>query len=539
MLIQARPDKRGNLKTTTINDDWFTDVTSRSSQANEYAAYHSVSYCYRAIDIRARTVSTMPYEWSDPNHMVARALDPVLPGLLWLIEASLSVYGAAYVRNNVNRFGVPKPRWLLPTTITPRYEPHKGLVWFDRTSVYDGKQSYEQIPLNEITYLWYPNLFSEVGSGVSPTRVALHAANVLIGLDEFSAQYFNRGAIKAVLLQAGSNDPLQGTPPKEELDRLRIWWRNLVQGVRNAFNSVVVSTQINPVVIGDGLQELDESKVIGTRIEDISVAYGVPLSLMLPRAATYATAQQDYINLYTTTTIPECELIFDLLNSQLLAPYGLTLKAMPQNTEVMAYAETLRAEGLAQLVERGILTLNEARERIGLEPLDDTAQPIEFTQALLESGAFGINDIRSSYGLNPVDTAEDDRYRQFNRVFSALRAAKEAGMSLQQAADYIGVSLPQPPAPPTPSQPQPLPSLADPTPGNSDQGGGDDAEMQALRSLYADVERLYLNNLAIDSTLIRELQLLNQASEDTNEQTTKNDGTPDGTSDDTTAQTYP
>lgn len=534
MFLKAA-QKGKNLKVSTVNDDLFTDIGTRN-QAGEYLAYHSVSYCYRAIDIRARSVSTIPLEWNTPDHLVTQALTPLLPSLFWLIEASLAIYGAAYILNGHNQFGVPKPRWLLPTTITPRYIPNEGLAWFDRVTVYEGEKSYEQLSLDEVTYFWYPNLFSEMGSGVSPTRVALHAANVLIGLDEFSAQYFQRGAIKAVLLQAGSNDPLQGTPPKEEIDRLRWWWKNLVQGVRNAFNSVVVTTQVNPVVIGEGLQELDESKVIGTRIEDISVAYGVPLSLMLPKAATYATAQQDFLNLFTLTTIPETELICNILNSQLLARYGLELHPVPEKTDVMSFAEMQRATALRDLVDSNILTLDEARERLGLEPLGDRATPIEFTDALLQSGAFSINDIRASYGLDSVDASTEEKFREFNRTFSLLRAAKDAGMDLDQAAQFIGITLPKPPEVvygtentanlPTQATTQPITGVGEQT---------IDQETQALRSLYKDVERLYLGSVKIDSSLLAELQNLIGEPNETIGQVIS---TQNGTSDDS-SQTYP
>lgn len=520
MSILQYARKGSNIKVSTIDDDLFVDTNS--TQANEFMAYNSVSYCYRAIDMRAKGVSTLPYEWNNPDHLVAQALDKVLPNLLWLIEASLSIYGAAYLLNNANKYNIVKPRWLLPTTIQPRYEPHIGLVGFDRASLYNGKSSYERLSLEEITYFWYPNMFSEMGYGASPTRVALHEANVLIGLDEFSAKYLQRGAIKAVLLQAGTNDPLQGTPPKEELDRLRIWWRNLVQGVRSAWNSVVVTTQVNPVVIGDGLHELDETKVVDTRIKSICVAYGVPLSLMLPEAANYATAQIDYLNLYKQTIVPEAQLICNLLNAQLLAPYGLTITPAPERTDVFAYSETERANGLAALVERGILTLSEARERLGLPELEDTSPPIEFTEALINSGAFGINDIRASYGLEPVDSTKEEKYRDLNQTFSLFRAAKDAGLSTEVAAQMIGVTLP---------------TTETTTPVIEAQGVPDnnvEPDTEALNELYKSVEQMYLNSLRIDSTLLSELQNLGSIDNELQEHEPTN-----GTTDDKAIQRYP
>lgn len=505
--------KRNEVKALNISDDnLFTAAYGGKTSRNEYLTYHTVGACFRCINLRAQSVMDAPYVWNDPEHPVAQFLDTKLPALLFLVEASLSIYGSAYLLKEKNRYGVPNPRWVLSTTINPYYEPNRGLVRFDRVTVFEGTKHYQQIPLEDIVYLWYPNMFSETGHGTSPTRVALGSANVLIGLDVFAERYFRTGAIKTVLLQLGSDDPLQGTPPKEERDRITRWWKNLVGGVHNAHESVVVSSQINPVTIGEGLHELDTRALVENRREDICISFGVPMTLLVPASANYATAQIEYEGFWTSTILPECKLVYDILNTQLLHQYGLSITPDPMRVEALKTTSLMQAEMLTNLVASGIFTLNEAREFIGKEPLKDTAQPLVLTEALINTGAFSVNDIRASYGLDPIDTSVQDRQTQLENELSLLNLAIATGMSLDQAAAYLGITIPEPitvdrtvieTAPKEPPS-QVEPETVDP-------------ELEALRSLYNDTKELMLVSTVMDTALLHQLQ---QAGDTSNEDQT-------------------
>jgi phage portal protein BeeE len=241
----------------------------------------------------------------------------------------------------------------------PRYDPQHGLLGFERH--YGGGM--QQLPLDEVVCFWQPSLSAEIGPGVAPARVALTAAGVLHNLDRFADGFFRRGAIKATLLS------VEGNPSRAELDRLEAWWRRLVQGVRRAWESIAIRSTVKPVVIGDGLNDTVSEELTRQRREDVCAALGVPHSLLSADAANYATSQQDTLNFYQQTVIPQCLLIEEAINEQLIAPLGLRWRCLPERLEVFQAAEMQKASAVAQLVGQPVMTVDEGRALLGLSPL--------------------------------------------------------------------------------------------------------------------------------------------------------------------------
>ncbi|NJK82269.1 MAG: phage portal protein [Chloroflexaceae bacterium] len=178
-------------------------------RATALETYQLVPYLYRAIDVRAKAIAGLP--WSlrrlvdDAEVRDDPAYCTLLAGMrlrLYQTEAALCLYGAAYWLKEVNRLGRNlTPRWILPASITPRYDQQIGLVGFERST---GMGSYPLDP-EDLVYIWQPALGAEIGPGVPPAQVALAAAGVLHQLDLFMEGFFRRGAIRATLLAVEGN----------------------------------------------------------------------------------------------------------------------------------------------------------------------------------------------------------------------------------------------------------------------------------------------------------------------------------------------
>lgn len=328
------------------------------------AAYGCVPYVYRAVQLRSLAVASMPWVLVRERDAADVTTDPAYRSLvrgmrmrLYATEADLCLYGAAYWLKETNRMGRNLVlRRVLPPSIQPCYDPHWGLVGFERHTA-SGTQ---RLGGDEVVYIWQPSVRAEVGPGLAPIQVALAAAGVLHHLDRFAEGFFQRGAIKATLLS------VEGNPAKAELDRLEHWWRRLVSGVRRAWESVAIRSTVKPVVIGEGLEALASETLTTQRREDVCAALGVPHSMIAADAANYATAQQDKITFLTTTIIPACELIAEALNEQLFQPLGLCFRFQPAQLEELQQYEVLKAQALAQLTGQPILTVDEARAMMGL-----------------------------------------------------------------------------------------------------------------------------------------------------------------------------
>lgn len=329
-------------------------------------AYGLVPYLYRAVDVRARAVAGMPWSLhpADDVHSHSSASPPPAPATLrgmrqrlYLTEASLCVYGAAYWLLETNRVGRNvTPRWVVPTSIVPRVDARVGLNGFER----HWSGGTRQLGGEEVVHFWMPGLECEVGPGVAPVQVALASARLLHHLDRFIEGFFRRGAIRATLLT------VEGNPPAAELERLQSWWRRLVSGMRNAWESVAVRSTVKPVTIGDGLGDIQNRELTTQAREDVCAALGVPHSLLSADAASYATSQSDRLNFYDQTVVPQTQLIEEVINEQYLSRIGLRMVFEPGKLEVYQKAEVEKARSLVALVKGGLMTVEEAREWLGM-----------------------------------------------------------------------------------------------------------------------------------------------------------------------------
>lgn len=344
---------------------WWAD-DEPSNELSVGQAYRLVPYLYRAVDIRAKTLSAIPWSLcrrgeSDDlrNDAAYHGLTQRMRHLLYLTEASLCVYGQAYWLRETNQAGRnERLRWLLPSSVQPRFDVRNGIVGFDR--IVGGKT--QPLGTNEVVYFWLPSLTAELGSGVPPAQVALKAAQVLYHLDQFTEAFFRRGAIKATLLT------VEGNPPKQELERLESWWRRMLSGVRSSWQSVAIRSTVKPVIIGDGLGDMQNRELTVQQREHVCAAMGVPHSLLSADAANYATAQSDKLTFLHQTVIPVAQLIEEVMNEQLFVGKGLQFRFHPEQLEEMQQHEVAKAKSLVALVECGIVTVDEARSMLGYKP---------------------------------------------------------------------------------------------------------------------------------------------------------------------------
>ncbi|NJN65463.1 MAG: phage portal protein [Chloroflexaceae bacterium] len=356
----SHPDSGGWL-------DFFGEDEHAMGDFSVGRAYCLVPYLYRAVDARARAVAGMP--WSLYRLGESRPLAPNMPSpasgmvrgmrqRLYLTEVALCVYGTAYWLLETNRAGWNMtPRWVVPTSIVPQVDPQAGLTGFER----HWSGGIRQLGLEEVVWFWMPGLACEVGPGVAPAQVALASARLLHHLDRFIEGFFRRGAIRATLLT------VEGNPPAAELERLQSWWRRLVSGARNAWESVAVRNTVKPVTIGDGLGDIQNRELTTQAREDVCAALGVPHSLLSADAASYATSQSDRLNFYDQTVVPQTQLIEEVINEHYLARMGLRMEFEPDKLEVYQKAEVEKARSLVTLVQGGLMTVAEAREWLGIK----------------------------------------------------------------------------------------------------------------------------------------------------------------------------
>jgi hypothetical protein len=332
-----------------------------------HLAYSKVGLLYRAVDIRAKAVSAFPLTIERNGRDVTKddetlAFRHDLRRALWLTEASLCLYGASYALALHNGL-----KWLQPQTITPNYDPNAADGIAGWTRRVNGKEI--RIKPKDITYTWLPNLAEEIGPGIAPAVPALAAAGVLHNLDRYLAGYFERGAIRATLLI------VEGQPSKDEKEKLEKWWKRMLSGVKKAYETVALRSNVKPVVIGDGLQETTNKELTDQQREGILIPMGVPISIVLSNASTFATAQQDSLNFYDLTVCPQIELIAESFEPW-FQKTGYRVIFHPERLDVYVDRLLRKADALSKISgPQPLLDRDESRRMLNLPPWADVAPP--------------------------------------------------------------------------------------------------------------------------------------------------------------------
>jgi hypothetical protein len=340
------------------------------------AAYYAiVPYVRRAVELRMAALASVPLTLERRGVDVTgkaewKGLMGTMRTLLMQTEFAvcLAPTGATW-RKTTNRVGAnPTPVWLVPSAVYPVIDAALGLTSVRYTHPFGVAQAgqVEYLALDEVVRFWLPNLERANWPGPPPGLTALAAAGVLANKDAFLSQYFQRGAIKSVLLQV----PPESKP--SDRDRLNSWWRAMTNGIGNAWRSIVVSTAVTPLVLGDGLTDMNNADLTQEYRQEVATAFGIPQTMLLQQAANFATAQVDRISFFEETVFPELHFLIDAINTQWLSDaYDARLIAHEEQTETRQAMQLEQAGTLTALVGQPVMTVNEGRAWLGLEPFPD------------------------------------------------------------------------------------------------------------------------------------------------------------------------
>ena len=348
---------------------WLTGHSdSGESGVKDYFA--AIPWLYRGIQLRADAVASMPFalwrggtetDTSDDWQNVVGFM-PSPRRMLRLVEMSLCLTGMAYQSRVTQGANTINLRYLNPSTVQPKLDKDKGLVGFTR--YISGSQVVLQP--DELVYYWLEDPYTEIGPPTScPAKAALMASGVLANVDEFVAGFFSRGAIKATLLT------VQGMPIEAERQRLTEWWKRVVSGVKNAFGAQVINADtIQPVTIGDGLEDLQNQSLVQEKREDIATALGVPQTKLFSSSASGlgggGVVEQDDVRFLNDTVIPECEFIASVLNEQVFEALGYNLEFKPETLDAFQEDEARRSASYANYVNAQMLP-SIAAQILGIE----------------------------------------------------------------------------------------------------------------------------------------------------------------------------
>ena len=148
--------------------------------------------------------------------------------------------------------------------------------------------------------------------------------------------------------------------------------KNRFQGSHNAGRPVLLEGDFDWKEMGMSPKDMDFLDQKNLTARDIALCFGVPSQLVgIPDAQTYANVQEARLALYEETIVPLARRIESDLNEWLSPAYGDRIRIEYDIDSVPALTERRRRiyENVVAAVREGIITRNEARDRLGYEPI--------------------------------------------------------------------------------------------------------------------------------------------------------------------------
>lgn len=320
--------------------------------------FQRVPWLHRAVKDRANNVAHMPWfitrgdsdfdstaKWENKLKIM-----PSPRRLFHQIEQSLAMTNRAYLFLETNNSGYIKNIvYCNPYTIE-EVRNNDGILTAYKRRVGNNVR---EVPVENIAAFYDPDYLTEAGPGrTSDASAALMAAGALYYSQRYIQQFFRRGAIKATILATeGASEP--------EMKRLQTWWEDVIQGIKNAWSANVLRAKaVTPVVIGEGLESLQNESLTREQRQEIAAALGVPESRMWSAAANYATREMDEKAYFEGTILPECDVIAEGFNSQVFTKAhkldGYRLEARPETLDIFQVDNGEQAQAYSQYVGTGM-----------------------------------------------------------------------------------------------------------------------------------------------------------------------------------------
>jgi len=337
----------GALKSTislSELDKAFPELFSKAGgETTAVQSFSAVSWVYRCVNLRSDTLAGLPRsfyrlgddEKTDPPAVYA---DVDFNHLLWLTEAARCIWGVSYWERD------PGLHWLNPSTMSIIVRDNV-IVGF-RQSVMRAES--ELFGPDDLVYLPMFNPMDDLGPGISPATVALTAAGLSSALLKWAEAFFEHGAIPAVILT--TDQSIKKDDP--ELDRISATWKKMLGGLKNAWETIVLSKGLTPTVISPPVKDLVIPELSKQVREELSASFGIPITMLQQSAANYATAREDRQSYYLDTMFPEAKRIAAALNRQLWRPLGYELRFDFNEVEAIQQDEAEKADAIAAMMEQ-------------------------------------------------------------------------------------------------------------------------------------------------------------------------------------------
>lgn len=244
--------------------------------------------------------------------------------------------------------------------------------------------------------------------GMSP----LNAAAVEVDQHNLSSKHninlLNNGARPsgAVIFKPKDDEGFAVNLTDSQRQQLLTDLNNRFTGSQNAGRPLLLEGDFDWKEMGLSPKDMDFINLKHMSATDIAMCFGVPSQLVgVPDAQTYANVAEARLALYEETIIPMLMKVQSDINEWLMPQFNEGLEFLFDTNEIPALSERRKRiyENVIGAVREGIMTRNEARERLGLDSVEGA------DGLLVNASLFALNE-ESPDEPSQMDDEEDVKF---------------------------------------------------------------------------------------------------------------------------------
>lgn len=406
-----------SLETKSRTRSEFMGMPAYDAQRNERAfileGYIFNVICFRCINEIARCASTIKVSAKKtlkggsmdevPNHPLQLLIDK--PNIsqkkntfIFNLVVNYLITGSAYIerlkdsRSKITELNILPSQEVTVDTNTPNLHLPLRYVWQAEKG---GQRIY---PVDQITGDCDLLHFKEYNPadryrGLSAMEAAAYSVDLHnSGMRWNNALLKNSGRPSGILTTASNLSD-------NAYNRMREWIDKFWKGEHNAGSIPLLEGGLQWQQSSLSPTDMDYKNSIEAAARNIAAVFGVPFALVVPEAATYSNMETAREMLYENTVIPLLERILDELSGFCnLQKDGVVLQMNQDTIPALEGKRAKKFDRMVKVVDRGILTRDEARKELGYPEIGGMA-----AELFIPSNQTPLDD-----SFNPTD--------EFNRL---------------------------------------------------------------------------------------------------------------------------
>lgn len=285
---------------------------------------------------------------------------------LWqLTQLFLELTGNAYWYLLKNSAGIPAEIWVVPSqkmrVIPDREKYVRGYRYIGSPDAF--------FEAEEIIHFRFPSP-SSVYYGWAPLQALAAQYNIDLAMNKYEENTFKNSGRADGVVQSDKDVKLN----KDDMSRLRKEWNKIYGGIQNVSKTIFLPPGLTYSPVGYSPKELNYVKGRFEMMKAIAAGFGIPLSKITVENVNLANAKIGEYQYSKDTVLPRCKRLEEKINEQVMPLYDSRLFVMYDNPVPEDEEQQLREDDT--YLKNGVYTINEVRERKGLEPVPWGDKPI-------------------------------------------------------------------------------------------------------------------------------------------------------------------